>query len=113
MICLLDGMYQLILSDVQWKAMQSTQALSGINVNVKKGPGGRYIIIMDSTQWQQLQVNMKVIYTETIMQQINVQAQPGISHHCDILTPHHLAVLVLSQKISENDECCKINFMQN
>ena len=78
-------MFQLILSDVQWKAMQSSQALRGINVNVKRGPGGRYIIVMDSTQWQQLQVNMKVIYTETIMQQIIVQAQPGISNLSVIL----------------------------
>ena len=77
LICLIDGMYQLILSDVQWKAMQSSQALSGINVRVSQGSGGRFIIVMDSSQWQQLQVNMKLVYTQTIMQQINVQAQPG------------------------------------
>merc|ERR1712070_549858 len=32
---------------------------------------------MDSTQWLQMQINVKMIYTQTMMQQIVVQAQPG------------------------------------
>ena len=72
-------MYQLIVTELQWKAIQSSQALKGIDVKVTKGPDGRYTILMDSTQWTQLQINMKIIYTQTIMQQIIVQAQPGVS----------------------------------
>ena len=65
------------MSEVQWTAMQSSQALNGINVKATKGPDGRFIVVMDRTQWQQMQINMTMVYTQTIMQQINVQAQPG------------------------------------
>lgn len=74
----LDGEHSLLLTDVQWKAMQSTAAFKGLNVKVTKGPGGKLIIVMDRTQWQQMQVNMRLVYTQTIMQQINVQQVAGI-----------------------------------
>ena len=70
-------MYQLILSDVQWKAMQSRQALSGIDVTVSQESGGRFIIVMDRSQWQLMQDDLKMVYTQTIAQQINVHAIEG------------------------------------
>ena len=57
--------------------MQSNQTMKGIDFKATKGPDGKYIIFFIRSQWDQMQLNLKMFYTQSIMQQINVQQVAG------------------------------------